>query len=57
MLKKNLSAFFTMVRVNIVYAVTPIPRFVSQAKLDAYMADYGRLHKSGVLDQEFEKAI
>jgi len=57
MLKKSLVAFFATACAGIACALTPIPHSVSQAKLDKFMADYGRLHKSGVLDSEFEKAM
>lgn len=42
---------------SLVCALTPLPRSITQAKLDWFMADYEKLHKSGVLDAEFEKAM
>jgi len=57
MLKRILFVAFTAVCASAAFALTPMPRCVSQAKLDKYMADYEKLQKSGVLEQEWNNAL
>lgn len=57
MLKRILFAAFTVVCASAAFALTPMPRCVSQAKLDKYMADYEKLQKGGVLEREWNAAL
>lgn len=57
MLKKILFVVFVAVCANVTFALTPMAHSVTQAKLDKFMADYEKMQKSGVLEQEWNNAL
>jgi uncharacterized membrane protein len=57
MIRRSFFLFFTFVLANTVFALTPMPHLLSQSKLDKFISDYHELNRSGILNEEWQKAV